>query len=33
MGMFHDHDGVRYFQNNYVEHSVLITTQNKDDEN
>ena len=32
-GCFMIMTGVRYFQNNYVEHSVLITTQNKDDEN
>ena len=32
-GCFMIMTGVRYFQNNYVEHSVLITTQNKDYEN
>ena len=32
-GCFMIMTGVRYFQNNYVEHSVLVTTQNKDDEN
>ena len=32
-GCFMIMTGVRYFRNNYVEHSVLITTQNKDDEN